>query len=85
MLYSNRKEMNMNTTPSPWDDKPTETPASPKSKRSQTVYVRPTEPTALTEAEFDIDGLMTDFPTATESLSLENDLFAIFNTGKRAP
>lgn len=58
--------MNTTPTPSPWDDKPTETPVSPKPKRSQTVYVRPTEPTALTEADFDIDGLMTDFPTATD-------------------
>jgi hypothetical protein len=55
-------------TPNPWDDAPAET-AKPKAKKSQTVFVRPAEPVAPTPVEhrdFDIEGLMTDFPTATE-------------------
>ena len=63
-MLIHRKEKNMNeNTPNPWDNA---VPEAPKAKRSQTVYVRPTEPTPMTGAEFDIDGLMTDFPTATD-------------------
>jgi hypothetical protein len=71
--FIHRKEKNMNeNTPNPWDDAPTTAAPVAKTKKSQTVYVKPAEPAAPvapraeSNADFDIDGLMTDFPTATE-------------------
>ena len=66
------------TTPSadnPWDDSASKAQETPKenkpTRKSQTVFVRPpveapTAPVGSNAGEYDIDGLMTDFPTAKE-------------------
>lgn len=67
--------MNRKTTnePSPWDnDIVVDTPVEPhvdlveEVKKSKKPKQKVEEKEALTHPEFDIDGLMTDFPTATE-------------------
>lgn len=58
----------MSTEDNIWDAVPTEpTPAARPSKTAAKV-VKPlvATPTAISNADFDIDGLMTDFPTATD-------------------
>jgi hypothetical protein len=51
-------------TPSPWDAEPFDTAPldAPKTQTKEQIIAK----TALPAAEFDIDGLMTDFPTAKE-------------------
>jgi len=65
--------MNKNTTPtvSPWDEepfdsKPLDTPKTPAKAKTQTKQEIIAKAAATQTAEFDIDGLMTDFPTAKE-------------------
>ena len=57
------KKNNPTATPSPWDDVPAEpqAPADNKTQTKQEIISK----TAVT-AEFDMEGLMTDFPTAKE-------------------
>jgi hypothetical protein len=63
--------MNENT-PNPWDDQPKEETPQVKTKTTKAKAVEaeapvaPQAPQALDAPEFDIDGLMTDFPTATQ-------------------
>jgi hypothetical protein len=53
-------------TPSPWDDAPFDSEpmdaVKPETQTKEQIIAK----TALPAAEFDIDGLMTDFPTAKE-------------------
>ena len=67
--------MNKNTptTENPWDESAPkeevtkETPKETKAKvKAEAPVAKPQAPAALDAPEFDIDGLMTDFPTATE-------------------
>jgi hypothetical protein len=54
--------------PNPWDDADALKPTPTKSKR-QTVESKPAEPVVpktISNAEFDTEGLMTDFPTAKD-------------------
>ena len=51
------------STPSPWDDVPVEPGTEHTAQTKQQVIARAAAPVT---AEFDIDGLMTDFPTAKE-------------------
>ena len=62
--------MNENT-PNPWDDQAREeTPVTKKATKvkaeAPAPAVKPQAPASISNAEFDIDGLMTDFPTAKE-------------------
>ena len=59
--------MNENT-PNPWGDSTPETTpvVKTKAKAAPAPAVKPTAPASISNAEFDIDGLMTDFPTAKE-------------------
>jgi hypothetical protein len=54
------KEMTTNTTENPWNEESKE-PAV-----STTPAKKPVAPKAVSNADYDIDGLMTDFPTAKE-------------------
>lgn len=66
--------MNKQTPPTSdniWDDLPAETPKAkaepaPAPKKSTPVKPVPVAQIASSSADFDIDGLMTDFPTATD-------------------
>jgi hypothetical protein len=60
--------MNKNTTPtaSPWDLEPKATNPESKAEQKQTKQQIIAKAAATQTAEFDIDGLMTDFPTAKE-------------------
>lgn len=75
ILYRNEKEMIMNRneeTPNPWDtpvegveeEKPAKAKAKAKPKAQANEEAAPVE--ASTEWDFDMEGLMSDFPTATE-------------------
>jgi len=71
--------MTNTTTPpeNPWDDTKAATPVEPaktttKTKKSKTDWIigipetKPAPPVSATAGDFDMDGLMTDFPTAKE-------------------
>jgi len=69
--------MNKSTTTetSPWDDSAPLEETAPTTKSSKAkkiadeildIPVKPAAPIAINAGEYDIDGLMTDFPTATE-------------------
>jgi hypothetical protein len=51
-----------------WDDVPKETPKKPTTKKADTGQARPAAVATPTtnSPEYDIEGLMTDFPTATD-------------------
>jgi hypothetical protein len=54
-------------TPNPWDDSAEAAPKETKLKRSKPeAPVKPAAPVATNAGDFDMDGLMTDFPTAKE-------------------
>jgi len=71
-MYRIEKENEMqNITPpeNPWDDSKGTTPESKETKTKQSKpepKVKPAAPMATNAGDFDIDGLMTDFPTAKE-------------------
>lgn len=51
----------------PWDDSAEAAPKETKSKKTKPeVTVKPVTPPATNAGDFDMDGLMTDFPTAKE-------------------
>ena len=64
-------QKNTTPTPDPWDqgtvtaeqDPPAETP---KKSKTKTEAIKPQAPAGLAAGEYDLDGLMTDFPTATQ-------------------
>ena len=59
----------MTNETNPWDDATEAAPAAPKTPavaKKSTSPTKPTAPVATSNADFDLDGLMTDFPTATE-------------------
>ena len=51
-----------------WDDVPQETPKKTETTRTEKATTKPktVEPVVTNSPEYDIEGLMTDFPTATE-------------------
>ena len=54
-----------------WDDVPAEAPAKPKTAKKEAALVKPepvaaVTPKATIHNDFDIEGLMTDFPTAVD-------------------
>lgn len=55
-------------TPSPWDadDAAPEVTTKPRSRKPAEKPVEAAAPAALNAAEFDLEGLMTDFPTAKD-------------------
>jgi hypothetical protein len=61
----------MNKTPTSagdsniWDDEPKKSPTKETAKSEKAVLARPVEPTTP-DRDFDIEGLMTDFPTAKD-------------------
>jgi len=55
--------MTTNTTENPWDNKPEGTP---EKAVSSTPAKKATPPKAVSNADYDLEGLMTDFPTAKE-------------------
>jgi len=59
------KKNNPSTTPSPWDDVPVD-PGQPVETKTQTKQEIIAKSASAVTAEFDMEGLMTDFPTAKE-------------------
>lgn len=60
--------MNKRVTPSPWDDAPvkSEEPVKPAPKKTAEPQVKATKDSKIIEPLYDLEGLMTDFPTAKE-------------------
>jgi len=59
----------MGDTPNPWDTSAEAAPVKPKKNKTEWVVkpeVKPTAPAGANAGEYDMDGLMTDFPTAKE-------------------
>ena len=67
----NRKSKATSADTNIWDDAPTQEPTAEEIREvaeqmAATAPVRPQAPQALDALDFDLEGLMTDFPTATE-------------------